>query len=72
MHNTYSVAELSEIFDLKYSTLARNLVRAKLQRYPRTSRTGKFNVYEVGEALFGFDKSETDEYVKEWRNKQHE
>lgn len=72
MHNTYSVAELSEIFGLKYTTLSRNLARTNLQRYPRTSRTGNYNVYEVGEALFGLDKAETDEYVKEWRDKQHD
>lgn len=72
MHNTYTVTELSEIFGLKYTTMSRNLARAGLHRYPKTSRLGKYKIYEVGETLFDLDKAETDEYIKEWRDKQND
>lgn len=67
MHNTYSIKELSEIFGLNYQPMRGNIFKAKLQKYPKTSKYGKYNVYEVGDALFGFDHEQTDEYVNEWK-----
>lgn len=70
MHNTYSVKDIAAIFGLQYHTMRRNLQKSGLHKYPRTSRYGKYNAYEVGDALFGFDKTQTDAYINEWKENQ--